>query len=276
MKTNNHKLLRFVCIVALALVMVFATSVPAKAVWYPANITALGDSITTGFDSAGFGNQLAYSWATGSNRTVNSMYLRLLAVNRTIRGKYTNLAVPGAKTVDLNGQASKVSNKAQYVTILIGANDTCASSQGTMTEVATFRSQLDTALLTLTTRAPRAKIYILSIPDIYNLWSILKDNSSARSTWALFNICQSMLANPLSTDQADIDRRNAVHQRNIDFNTQLQEACAAYAQCEFDNNTVFNTAFVVSDVSTIDYFHPSVSGQARLALAAWNASIFGP
>ena len=118
---------------------------------------------------------------------------------------------------------------------------------------------------------------VLSIPDIYNLWYILKDNSSARTTWSLFSICQSMLANPLSTTQADVDRRAAVRQRNIDFNTQLQAVCAAYSQCKFDANAVFNTGFVVSDVSPIDYFHPSISGQAKLAGVAWTASgLAGP
>jgi hypothetical protein len=34
----------------------------------------------------------------------------------------------------------------------------------------------------------------------------------------------------------------------------------------------YNTAFVRSDVSTIDYFHPSVSGQAKLAAVTWGAT----
>lgn len=184
------------------------------------------------------------------------MYLRILAVNLRISGKNVNLAVSGSKMVDLNGQASRVGRRVQYVTILMGANDVCTPSVGTMTEVATFRSQFETAMQTLTKKAPKATICVLSIPDVYNLWSILKDNGSARSTWAFFSICQSLLANPLSTAQVDVDRRNAVRQRNMDFNTQLQEVCALYPQCTFDNNAVFNTQYVPSDVSTIDYFHP--------------------
>jgi hypothetical protein len=41
--------------------------------------------------------------------------------------------------------------------------------------------------------------------------------------------------------------------------------CAGYIHCHFDNNAVFNTAFVPSDVSTRDYFHPTIAGQAKLA-----------
>lgn len=259
------------------LLLVLSVAQPAFAVTYPASITALGDSITTAYDSAGLGNNFANSWSTGTNGGVNSMYLRILAVNSAIQGKATNQAVSGTKMVDLKGQASQVGRKVEYVTILMGANDVCTSSVSTMTSVTTFRSQFTAALQTLNKRAPKARVYVLSIPDIYNLWYILKDNSSARTAWSLFSICQSMLANPLSTAQTDINRRAAVRQRNIDFNTQLQQVCALYPQCTFDNGAVFNTSFVVSDVSTIDYFHPSVAGQTKLASIAWNAStLAGP
>jgi len=268
---------RWITILVVLLLMLGVAQPAAAAVTYPNSITALGDSITTAYDSAGFGNNLANSWSTGTNPLVNSMYLRILAVNSRINGKYTNLAVSGSKMVNLDTQASHVSRKTQYVTILMGANDVCTPSVTTMTDIATFQSQFNTAMQTLTKRAPKARIYVLSVPDIYNLWSILKDNSSARATWTLFSICQTMLANPLSTAQVDVDRRNAVRQRNIDFNTQLQQVCASYSQCTYDNNAVFNTTYVTSDVSTIDYFHPSRSGQAKLAGVAWNASsLAGP
>jgi lysophospholipase L1-like esterase len=260
------------------LMLVLSSAQPASAaVTYPNSITALGDSITTAYDSLALGNNFGNSWSTGTNLLVNSIYMRIFVVNPAIQGKAANLAVSGTKMVDLKGQASQVGRKAEYVTILMGANDVCTSSMSTMTSVATFRSQFDAAMQTLSKRAPKARVYVLSIPDIYNLWYILKDNSSARTAWSLFSICQSMLARPQSTLQTDVDRRAAVRQRNIDFNMQLQAVCAAYPQCSFDNNAVFNTAFVTSDVSTIDYFHPSVSGQAKLAGVAWNAStLAGP
>jgi lysophospholipase L1-like esterase len=264
-------------LILIVLTLVLSSTQAASAATYPNSITALGDSITTAYDSTGLGNNFVNSWSTGTNILVNSMYLRIFVVNPNIQGHATNLAVSGTKMVDLKGQASQVGRRVEYVTILMGANDVCTSSAATMTDVATFRSQFNAALQTLTKRASKARVYVLSIPDIYNLWYILKDNSSARTTWSLFSICQSMLANPLSTAQADIDRRAAVRQRNIDFNTQLQQVCALYPQCTFDNGAVFNTSFVVSDVSPIDYFHPSVAGQTKLASVAWNAStLAGP
>jgi hypothetical protein len=145
-----------------------------------------------------------------------------------------------------------------------------------MTAVATFESQFRAAINTLQANAPNAQVYVVSIPNIYNLWSILRGNATARLTWSLFRICQSMLANANSTSATDQARRERVRQRNISFNTVLAQVCAQYANCRFDGNAVFNTAFVAADVSTRDYFHPSLAGQTKLASVAWGASGFAP
>ena len=157
-----------------------------------------------------------------------------------------------------------------YVTLLIGANDACTTSESSMTSVATFRGQIDAALTTLHNGLPSAQVFVMSIPDIKRLWFIGKDSGNARFFWSLGGICQSMLANPTSTAQADVDRRNRVRQRVIDYNTQLAQACAAYGtNCLFDNNAVFNYQFVLSQVSGWDYFHPNREGQRVLASVTW-------
>ncbi len=141
-----------------------------------------------------------------------------------------------------------------------------------MTAVATFRSQFQTAMNTLTTGSPNARIFVASIPDIFNLWDILHTNPTAVLTWDAFSICQSMLVNATSTDLPNVERRDRVRQRNIDFNTQLAEVCALYSQCRFDGNAVFNETFAPGDVSTLDYFHPSIQGQTKLAAGTWAVS----
>jgi lysophospholipase L1-like esterase len=240
---------------------------------YPNSIAATGDSITQAVNSSAVGLNPENSWATGTNGSVNSVYSRILAQNPGISGHRFNDSVSGAKMVDLNGQASNaVSQGAGLVTILMGANDVCTSSEATMTSVSTFRSQFAQAMATLSAGLPGARIAVGSIPDIYNLWSILKDDSSARLAWFAFGICQSMLGNPQSMAQADVDRRNNVRQRNIDFNTQLAEVCAQYIHCHFDNNAAFNMAFTPAHVSTIDYFHPSVMGQTLAASVGWGGT----
>jgi PKD repeat protein len=125
-------------------------------------------------------------------------------------------------------------------------------------------------MATITSQSPGTAVYVVSIPDVYQLWNLFKNDFWARFIWATAGICQSLLANPTSTQQADVDRRAAVRQRNIDYNTQLAQVCALHAQCRFDGNAAFNTPFTTGDVSG-DYFHPSVAGQAKLASVSWAA-----
>jgi lysophospholipase L1-like esterase len=245
---------------------------------YPDSMASLGDSITRATNPEPFllGDQPQYSWSTGDSSAVEGHYYRILQQNSLISGNNYNDAVSGARMTDLNGQAqSAVSQVVEYVTILIGANDVCTSSEATMTPVETYRSQFQQAMDTLTSGLPDARIFVASIPDIYGLWSILKDNPSALFMWNTFNICQSMLANPTSSAQADVERRDRVRQRNIDFNTQLGEVCGLYTNCLFDNNTGFNTQFEPIHMSTLDYFHPSIAGQALAASVTWDATYFG-
>lgn len=251
----------------------------------PSSMAALGDSITRAYNTgpSAYQDYPASSWSTGTTASVNSHYLRISAANPAIAGKNFNDAVSGAKVIDLAGQVAVANGQhVEYVTILIGGNDVCTSSEGTMTSVVDFKSRFQTAMDSLATNSPSANVYVLSIPDVYNLWATLKSNGSARFVWAIFGICQSMLARPTSTAQADVDRRARVRQRNIDFNTQLAAVCAAYVPvggtgaCRTDGGATFNTKYVASDISTRDYFHPSASGQAKLAAVSWSAGYWGP
>ena len=240
----------------------------------PNSIAVIGDSISQGtnFDVSHFGSNPTYAWATGTQAAVQSVYTRILAGNPNISGKNFNYSVNGAKMTDANGQAVNLNGTPggiELAMIEMGGNDVCTSSEATMTAVLTYRSQFQTAMNTLTTGFPNRRIFVASVPDVYQLWAVLHTNENARNPWAAFNICQSLLLNPLSTAPADVQRRANVRQRNIDFNTQLAEVCALYPQCTFDNNAIFNGQFTAADVSNLDYFHPSLSGQINLAAGAW-------
>src|SRR5690349_14366483 len=96
----------------LATASVATAAAPAK-VGPPSRITALGDSITRGFNSQGPGCVIlsdctSNSWSTGSNTAVNSYLRRVQAINPAAVssvGGTGNNAVTGAKVADLNGQA---------------------------------------------------------------------------------------------------------------------------------------------------------------------------
>lgn len=269
--------LRFALLGLLALAVLLPSPKPVSGTTtgYPDSMASLGDSITRAAnpEPSLLGDQPQYSWSTGDNSAVESHYYRILLQNSLISGNNYNDAVSGARMIHLNGQAqTAVSQGVEYVTILMGANDVCTSSEATMTPVGTFRSQFQQAMDTLTLGLPDARIFVASIPDIYRLWFILKDNPSAVFTWNTFSICQSLLANPTSTAQADVERRDLVRQRNIDFNTQLAEVCALYTNCRFDNNVGFDAQFEPIHVSTLDYFHPSIAGQTLAASVSWEAT----
>jgi lysophospholipase L1-like esterase len=261
---------------AAAFVVALLAAAPAAAepavTGYPGSIASTGDSITRAFNLCffPFTDCPSASWSTGTNTTVNSHYRRILAANPPISGRNFNDAASGADMADLNAQVrSAVTQGAQYVTILMGANDVCASSEAGVTDPEVFEQQFRTSMATLSTGLPNARVYVVSIPRVYRLWQALRGSASARFVWTLFGICPSMLANPGSTAPADEQRRLRVDAKNAEFNVRLAEVCAEYVHCRFDNNTVFNYPFTATHVTTRDYFHPSISGQAVLAAETW-------
>src|SRR5829696_5080595 len=238
----------------------------ASAAALPGSVAAIGDSITQAVDvCCWYGNHPADSCSTGgaSWDGVTSHYERIRAAGSSVAAY--NDSVSGARMSDAPGQAARaVGQDARYVTILMGANDLCTSSTSTMTSVDTFRAQFRQTLGTLKSGVPNARVFVASIPDVYHLWEVFRYDLVAQSVWAAAGICQSLLS--LSNGSA---QRQLVRDRNIAFNAVLAQECAAYANCRFDQNAVYNYRFSRSQVSKLDYFHPSLSGQAALASITW-------
>jgi lysophospholipase L1-like esterase len=217
-----------------------------------------------------YGDHPGQSWSSGSTSYdgIVSHYERIRRVNPAITGRGYNDAVSGAKMAAAPTQATQAVNQgARYVTILLGANDLCTSSPSTMTSTTTFRAQFSQAMATLMAQERDPYVFVSSIPNLYQLWEALHTNSLARWAWSNFHICQSMLAATNTETQ-----RQQVVTREVAFNQILAEVCAAYARCRWDNKAVYNYRFSASQVSSLDFFHPSLSGQAALARVTWTAS----
>jgi lysophospholipase L1-like esterase len=258
---------------ALLLTGTLASASAANAAPPPTQIVrmaALGDSISqAAMTCSSLMSCPANSWSTGTTASVNSHYLRLRAAGATALVAY-NDAVSGAASAALPAQAQKaVAQGAQYVTIEIGAIDACTSTVAAMTPTATFKSNVASGLAVLAAGASSPEIFVASIPNLQRMYDVNKGSSTARFVWALFGTCKSMLANPTSTATVDVQRRAAVQQRVNEYNQALSEACAATAKCRYDGGAVANYAFTKSDISTSDYFHPSLSGQAALSAITW-------
>jgi lysophospholipase L1-like esterase len=265
---------RAVSLVVSILIVLLAATPALAARPLPGSMSGTGDSITRAFNACPipYVDCPSKSWATGSNAAVNSIYLRIRAVNPTITGRAFNDARSGAKMDELPGQMTTASGRnVNAVTVQMGGNDVCTSSASSMTSVASFRASFTLALQTITANPNVTTVYVTSVPDAYRLWELFRNSFTARTVWSLFGVCQSLLARPTSMQQADVDRRNAVRARTVAFNQVLEEVCAAFEVCVFDGWAVFCTRFTTGDVTARDYFHPSEAGQRKLADVAWRA-----
>ncbi|MCB1040043.1 MAG: DUF4214 domain-containing protein [Acidimicrobiales bacterium] len=234
----------------------------------PTKVVAVGDSITqsTGTGALSKENPVN-SWATGTGVSSVAFQLTIDGANRY------NLATNGDKMTDFapqikngksggSGDVPKAPADTGLVLVEFGGNDLCASSVGSMTTVANYRSQFQAGLAQVASQAPDALIMVMSVPDIYNLWYIrgAPQNSTyhpepessqasgingARFYWG-FDVfgfqfpCQSLLSNPDSYAQADRDRRAAVRTRTKEYNQVLSEECAKVLRCRFDSNRLFD------------------------------------
>ncbi|MWB98610.1 GDSL-type esterase/lipase family protein [Agromyces seonyuensis] len=241
----------------------------------PARMAAIGTSLSVAYDSCGFGDCPQYSWSTGTNAVLDSHATRLESVNPEL--ERANYAVAGTTAAGLDAQAAQaVAFGAEYVTVDIGANDACTPTTDGMTETATFTTQVQTALDRIAAgNGGRTRIFVSSIPNVERIWEVGKERAAARLIWETSGICQSMLARPTSTAHADVERRDAVQSRVDEYNAALQQVCAATPNCTWDGGTVADYRFVLADMSTLDYFHPSIAGQRKLAALTWPKTPFG-
>jgi lysophospholipase L1-like esterase len=163
--------------------------------------------------------------------------------------------------------AVAVRQRVKYVTILIGANDVCTNAITAMTPVGTFAQTFRSDLATLFKGLPAgAHVSVYSIPNLFRLWQLFNGNRSAEYAWSIGTICQSMLSSANTAAE-----RTTVLNREEAFNSAMATACKKYPACRWDDLAVFNEKFTAASVS-VDYFHPSVRGQAQLAQTTWAAS----
>jgi lysophospholipase L1-like esterase len=256
------------CMIVGLLAPVSSAAAPAL----PSSMAALGDSITRAYDvCCSYRDHVGQSWSTGGAwyDGISSHYERIKRRSNAITGHAYNNGVTGAKMSAAARQASAAAAQhAAYVTILLGANDLCTSSPSTMTSTGTFRTQFGQAMAILKQQLPRARIFVSSLPDIYQLWKVLHTSRVARMVWATAGICPSMLG----ATRTEAERQQVVA-REAAFNRILRDICHQYgANCRWDGGATYNTKFSASQVSVLDFFHPDLDGQAALASVTWAAS----
>lgn len=241
-----------------------ADAPPAATSPEPFTYAALGDSITRAAMAGAVGEMLEHSWATGVDPDdgVESHAERLLAAHPGLVVR--NLAESGARMADLPGQAkAAVDAGADHVTILLGANDVCGQ-----TPLDAVASDLRAAAAILASGLPEATVEVYSVPDVPQLASLFADDANAVVVRGIFRVCPAILT-PGADLAAARARADAIDGLLAEAVADEQAAGRAWT---WDGGAVAAQAFDVADVSDLDYFHPSVRGQARLAEATWRAT----
>ncbi|MFF0275108.1 MULTISPECIES: SGNH/GDSL hydrolase family protein [unclassified Streptomyces] len=235
----------------------------------PASVAAVGDSVTRAFDACAIlADCPESSWATGTDTAVNSLAMRLLGPEKAAARSW-NLARSGARMAELPEQmAAAAAERPELVTVMMGANDACRATPELMTPVADFRTQFETALARLRKGAPKAQVYVASVPSLMHLWSTGRIVPMGLEVWKL-GVCGAMLADAADLGASAERRRAEVQGRVVAYNRVLSEVCAKDERCRYDGGAVFGFRFDRAQLSPWDFFHPSRDGQARLAELAY-------
>jgi lysophospholipase L1-like esterase len=216
------------------------------------HIAALGDSHSAGYSATPPGGvQLENSWATGTNAPVRSIYLRLRERNGQAWRAF-NQADPGAGASTLSGQAAQIPQTADLVTVEIGTNDACG-----LGSASDFRANVAAGLAAVAERAPSARIVVVSIFNQLAVWDAVKRVPGARDG--------RMFCTPATTVSGRPELAKAIRT----MNRHLATVCRRQPRCRYDGGAAYRIRWSSADVSSVDFFHPSLSGQRKITAAVW-------
>lgn len=252
------------------------------------SLLSLGDSTTRAFATCGsFTDCPDFSWSTGSAPAIDSFTQRLQKSRPGTTVSTANFAQSGNTVAQVPARvraAVAAGVHPDVITLLIGGNDLCspgnpvASDGYAMTPVSTFRTGVETALNLIRHTWPSATIVLSSVPNNASQWESERSVVGGR-VWSAAGLCRttrgvSINEAPLSSAGASASVA-AARKRVVDFNAVLEQACSAAGPlCDWDGGALTRLRFTPDLISTLDHFHPSVAGQAKIAEVEWNASSF--
>jgi len=251
-------------------------------------LAAVGDSYSQAYSvsKSYLYDHTQFSWVIGTaaNDGVTSILERLRALGAS--PVVVDAATSGKKMVDAQRQAEEVAAAAAtlapgqtvYVTFELGTNDLCDDPK---TSIADYTAQLQTAIGTLeASLPPGSRLLMLAVPDFRHFRDITQADPTTKAAFLLernASRCAPFLGANSPTSLADagaiLDGYNAALENACD---QLNEATGPRAnlRCTWNVDLLSERDFAVKDLSTVDYFHPSLSGQAKMAASAWQADVW--
>jgi lysophospholipase L1-like esterase len=210
------------------------------------------------------------SWATGDNPAVDSIYLRLLALNPAVRGHNANVAVDNTGVKELDGQADQALAVSPLPDLfLIETVDNDLRCDGTDADnIASFTATLEGVLRKISTGAPKATIMMVSSPwsTSQSYFNVAMQDPGARAANTGSGICDlfSPAGEPVPANL------NTLEQITQQYLTAVQSACGQFPTCRYDNGALHRLEVTPDDV-TPDGFHLTVAGQKKVAALEWSA-----
>jgi len=213
-------------------------------------MVALGDSITTGFNTKDAGDNRDYSWSTGSEIESHAFFLK-----DYYDVEILNVARAGSRTVDLERQIKLIplDRAPEYITLMSGNNNLCSFDGTNYNEILSgIVGDLIGALNLIEETFPNAKVMVSSLANFESLYANMSGHRRCFLSW-------SFACNALTNDN-----RTELFALGRDANNLLRNLTSGYDQVRFDEE-FFRSDFK-KDLIAVDCFHPNVDGQEVISL----------
>ncbi len=261
--------------------------------------TSLQDPSLPGLDLSSLisdpllGNRDTLSWSTGQQIQSHAQHLQayLAAQPETAAGtlKTYNFAYPKDTTAELFDQAEKVAaareldgiDSIKYITLMIGANDSCSQAASNGVSPAQMKANLKKAFDRLAQIQQNEPLSILvagapRIPDL-GAAALQETRTVAGLSCRIVRekILKSCDALVRWTTEAEYQKNVAiVAEKNQALSEAVQEAAQAHPNLKlFFTNAMFETPIPFT-VLAADCFHPDKDGQAEIARRMWELQPF--
>ena len=234
---------------------------------HPVGVIAIGHSGLTGEGTAGTSepNPQA-SWATGTLPSVDSVYLRLVAVRPETEGHVANTAKGGAGAVLLVQQARRALATVPVPALaIVQTVDNDINCEGT--SIADVGEALAAGLAVIHEASPNTKILValqLGRPSVAFIKDLVAHVPAAKADLTWNDDCSFFDSNGNLRVQG-VEKLSAVIDR---YEAEEARVCAAVANCVTDGGV--RKAYVDKIVNfSPDYAHLNAVGQATEASLIW-------
>lgn len=224
-----------------------------------------------------------HSWAAGGDDAdiviSHLEHLKKYAPNLTV----TNYSVSGAKTSDLADQVDallqdeyKSSHTYDYITLLMGANDLASVEVDDLVSPITYERNLENQFRRILSADAKRRLLLVGLPPIFEIF----DTSAEFQAYKFWNKTYScsemrkMVYGPLVVFMPE--NQEAYEQVKVLarlYDSALQNVkvnlSRDYPEAEIKVASGYRGGRTTRKTLSIDCFHPSVWGQARMAEATW-------